>query len=87
MFELFKYQTLWLKCRCYLPLVVLNPKYYIDIIFTPIRWLMGALYMLGYLGTILLDPLFGNSGRYLYPLIHLNLGMKVLIVFGVQSLC
>jgi hypothetical protein len=43
--------------------------------------------MLGYLGTILLGPLFGNSGRDLYPLIYLKLGIKVLNVILVQSLC
>jgi hypothetical protein len=34
--------------------------------------------VLGYLGTILLGSLFGNSGRSLYPLIYLKLGLKVL---------
>jgi hypothetical protein len=38
--------------------------------------------MIGYLGTILLSSLFRNFGRDLYPLIYLNLGIKVLIVFG-----
>jgi hypothetical protein len=66
----------------YLPLDVLNPKYYIDIVFTLVRWLMGAMYMLNYLGTLFLGPLFGNSERDLHPLIYLKLGIKVLIVFG-----
>jgi hypothetical protein len=38
--------------------------------------------MLDYFGTILLGSLFGNFGRDLFPLIYLNLGIKVLIVFG-----
>jgi hypothetical protein len=73
---------IWSNHRSYLPLVVLNPKYYIDIIFNPIQLLMGALYMLHYMGVILLGPFFGNSRRYMHPLIYLNLGMKVVIVFG-----
>jgi hypothetical protein len=44
---------------------------------------MGALSVLGYLGMILIGPLFRNSGRDLYPPIHLNLVFKILnVIFG-----
>jgi hypothetical protein len=42
---------------------------------------MGELCLLSYLGTILFGLLFGNSGRYLYSPIHLELVFKIIVCY------